>query len=98
MSMMEAKREGSVDQMRSRKIRQMIFPSLDTMKMRYPVLEKAPVLLPIMWPVRWVTAAMFRKENIQNYGKMLKNTDVKKIQSFDDALRYVGLEYRVDQE
>ena len=97
-SMMDAKRDGSVRQLRSRKIRQMIFPPLDMMKSRYPVLEKAPVLLPVMWPVRWVTAALFRHKNVESYNKMLGYADAKQISSFEESLRYVGLEYQVEQE
>ncbi len=36
--------------------RSIIFPSRDAMTNKYPVLNKAPVLLPIMYVVRWISS------------------------------------------
>lgn len=71
---------------------QVIFPPAGILKNRYPVLEKAPWLLPILWPVRWVSALLFRHDNIRKYNRIIKNRSSDKVDSYLDALDYVGLD------
>ena len=50
-----------------------LFPDLKTMKKRYPVLEKAPVLLPVFWLVRMVTKPFAnRRENAEKLKALMK--------------------------
>ena len=60
------------------------FPSAESMKGKYPVLKKAPVLLPVLWPVRWVDAFVFRNKNFK--------TNVKKLGMMDDEKSEIYLE------
>lgn len=50
-----------------------LFPDLKTMKQRYPVLKKAPVLLPVFWLVRMVTKPFTnRHENAEKLKALMK--------------------------
>lgn len=89
----ESKQKGSVGKVRSTIIREAIFPPLNTMRKRYPVLRKAPILLPVYWPVRWVGAALSRHDNIRSYARNLEISSVEQIDSFEKSLQYVGLSF-----
>lgn len=71
---------------------QVIFPPTRILVQRYPILEKSPWLLPVLWPVRWVSALLFRRNNIRKYRKIINNRSAKKIDAFLNALDYVGLD------
>ena len=87
----DEKRTGSKEGSRMRFRMQALFPSAEVLSRRYPVLRKAPWLLPVMWPVRWVSAALFRRENIRSYQQSLEGKTDEKLDSFENALSYVGL-------
>ncbi len=70
-----------------------VFPPAHILKNRYPVLEKNPWLLPIMWPVRWVSALLFRHKNISNYATIMKNRTAEKADAYLQELQYVGLDF-----
>ena len=44
--------------------------------------------------MRWVTAVLFRRENIRRQGRDLAMVTPEKIQTYQQALSYVGLEFR----
>lgn len=73
----------------------LLFPSLDSLKMRYTVLSKAPWLLPVVWVMRWIDVLINRRQNIS---KKLQRSDkvnekaVSQHQQFFDA---VGLSYNL---
>ena len=90
-----ARQSGSISKGRSHQLRETVFPSLPVMCCRYPVLKRRPWLLPILWPVRWVSAVLFRRNNIRNYRKMLSNASAENIQSFAESLEYVGLDFHL---
>ncbi len=51
-----------------------LFPNFQHMKQQYPVLKKAPILLPVMWLVRLVTKPFInRKENAEKLKALSKN-------------------------
>ena len=75
------------------RVREMLFPELLVMKQKYPVLNKVPVLLPVCWGVRWVSAALFRRENIAAQRTKIKTASRDKIENFQQALNYVGLDF-----
>lgn len=86
-----AKKTGSAKSGRFRTALGMIFPGRLAMAGRYPVLHKAPWLLPFLWPVRWVTALLFRRKNIRACKQKMENITVESIETFQQALEYVGL-------
>ena len=63
---------------------------------RYTILNKAPWLLPVFWPVRWVDAALFRRDNIKKRKLEREFATIERIESYQQALEYVGLEFRFE--
>lgn len=54
-------------------LRELIFPPLPMMRNYFPVLRKAPILLPFCWIVRIVTRPFrFRKENMEKLKTLVK--------------------------
>lgn len=91
------KKAGSVKGGYWRTVLHSVFPSSREMGKRYPVLRKAPWLLPVMWPVRWVTAVLFRRENIRASANGLSKVTAEHVETFEQSLKYVGLDYRVQR-
>lgn len=89
----ESKKKGSVKKVRRGILFQAVFPPLTTMKRRYPVLSKAPILLPVFWPVRWIGAITSRHDNIRSYAHNLDISSVEQIDTFEKSLQYVGLSF-----
>lgn len=50
-----------------------IFPPMSVMKKKYPVLRKAPVLLPVFWIVRIFSLALFKRKNISKEINYIKD-------------------------
>lgn len=84
---------GSYSKSRMQYFCTVIFPPVKQLKERYPILEKAPFLLPLMWPIRWVSALLFRHKNINNYATIIKNRSSEKTDAYLRELQYVGLDY-----
>lgn len=76
---------------RNRMVLRMIFPNAAEMAGRYPILHKARWLLPLFWPVRWITAVLFRRENIRASKKKAEYITAERVDSFAQSLEYVGL-------
>lgn len=88
-----AAEEGSNKKARGKLFVKALFPSATEMAGRYPVLHKAPWLTPVFWPYRWVTAALFRKENIRKCGTKIAQASDENMQARQQALSYVGLDF-----
>ena len=87
----KAQETGSAKTGRAAAIVQIIFPGKSEMANRYPVLNRAPWLLPVLWPVRWVTALLFRRENVKACRDKAAQNSVENIETFRQSLEYVGL-------
>lgn len=75
----------------------MLFPSLSSMKMIYPVLKKAPALLPVMYVARWFSA-LFNPKKIKKSVNNLKNYDDESVQKYREELNFVGLDYNFNDK
>lgn len=87
---------GSVQKTRVRAMIHTLFPGIDVMRGLYPVLKYLPFLLPIFWPVRWIDVLLFRRENIRKQRQRYAATTPDMIQSYQQALNYVGLDFHFD--
>ena len=70
-----------------------LFMPLSELKLLYPVLEKHPVLLPIMWIRRWGKA--FDKDSRQRFEEQVKatiNADKDDLAKLGELADYLGLE------
>lgn len=78
---------------KSRRLWFTLFPKYIDMCRRYPVLKKAPILLPFMWIWRFFDALIFRRKNVQKNLDDIKQINDEAIEKYDAELRYVGLPY-----
>lgn len=66
-----------------------LFPPLKTLKIRYPVLKKCPILLPVMWIARILDAIFTRrstiKRNLKDCGS-LSEQDVEKAKKIKEII------------
>ncbi len=70
-----------------------LFPPVKAIKNRYPILKKAPWLLPLLWPVRWISALLFRRKNIKACKDNLDLRSSKKLDAYQQKMHYVGLDF-----
>lgn len=96
LALRDAASGGSVRSNRAAGILRALFPPLQTMAKRYSVLHKAAWLLPVFWPVRWVTALLFRRENIRAEQKFQQAVTEDKVTLRQQALQYVGLDFNFE--
>lgn len=75
------------------KIIQTIFLPLSSMKNVYPVLKKAPVLLPVMWVARWFKTVFVTPKHIVSEIKRIKSSTNAVAQQYSKELEYVGLSF-----
>ena len=75
---------------------QRLFPTLDELKGIYPVLRKAPALLPCVWVVRIFDKIFLDRDAVSRQRKMINAYNPKNQESFHLALKYVGLDYHFD--
>ncbi len=71
-----------------------VFPPISTMKNMFPVLDKAPILLPFMWVWRWLCLIFTGKNKIKRYKaeSKIEITD-QEVSEYQCELNYVGLDY-----
>lgn len=88
---------GNAKRTRGRVFAKRVFLPYDGMTMKYPVLKKWPILLPVFWVVRWFDALLHKRQNISRVNKELSYLTTENIQSFDEALKYVGLTFHFEE-
>ena len=84
---------GTAQKTKIKKVVNTIFLPYNTMTSRYAILNKVPVLLPIMWIVRWFEAIFIKKGSIKTNHQNLKIMSVEKINNYQSALNFVGLDF-----
>lgn len=89
---------GSVRKGKALRMLRMIFPNAAGMQNRYPVLKKHPALVPVFWPVRWVTATLFRQDNIRKNQAELLTVTSNQIKTYQQALNYIGLDFHFKED
>ena len=73
----------------------LLFPSYAGMCQRYRFLRKVPILLPVMWVVRWVQT-LFTPSKIKAKKKELDMLNVKSVNKYQNELDYVGLRFNFE--
>ena len=81
------------DKARSRRALQILFPKYKNMAIRYPVLKKAPILLPLFWVVRGIETLIFNPKKIKTNKKNIDALTDDKITDYQKALNFVGLDF-----
>lgn len=70
-----------------------LFPGVDALKGKYPVLEKAPWMLPLVWIYRPVYKLFFEQRSLKFHASRMKVMDKAHIDEREQVLRYMGLAY-----
>ena len=68
------------------------------MKTKFPILEKLPFLLPIMWVVRWIDAIFHKKKSITHETSRLNKMDNETVDAYNNDLNKVGLKYNLTKD
>ncbi len=74
------------------------FPPFELMSYAYPVLKKAPFLLPLVYVWRVVTKAVLRPGQVLQHSKSVMAVTEKDVKDRQAALRLVGLEPAIDRK
>ncbi|MBE6781139.1 MAG: hypothetical protein E7540_00220 [Ruminococcaceae bacterium] len=70
-----------------------LFPKAKNLAKRFPFLEKAPILLPLAWFIRFASL-MFRPSRILKNIKKVKRSQSKQVLSMEQELKQVGLDFK----
>lgn len=76
------------------KIFKIVFLPLSAMKKVFPVLNRAPVLLPIMWVIRGFKTIFVKPKNISKHINRIKNSTNTVVKEYSDELNFVGLNFK----
>lgn len=71
----EVSKVARTNKSKSQRFIESAFPNLKHMKLKYPILEKAPFLLPFFWVVRFFEFVFLKKESIEQRQAKISNVD-----------------------
>lgn len=77
---------------RLRRVRWVLFPPADYLKYAYPVLQRHPAALPVVW-VRRLGNRVLKKHRVRSAGKALWETTDASVSAYRRELEYVGLSF-----
>lgn len=69
------------------------FPNLEYTSFQYPVLKRLPILLPIIWVVRWFHILIHKPDLMKRRFHMLSRANNEDIHAWEQNMSYVGLQY-----
>ena len=93
----KANEGGSNKQVRKRAWLKLIFLPYGSMREKYPVLGKCPILLPIMWVVRWLSALFKNPQTISQQRRNLKLLSEDKLNAWESQMQAVGLGFHFEE-
>ncbi|MBO4467852.1 MAG: nucleotidyltransferase family protein [Clostridia bacterium] len=93
-----AKKYGSVVSGKKLTFLRLVFPDFRRMTVKYPVLKKAPVLLPFCYIARWFEALFFRRDTISKHTKELEMQTDENIKEYEENLKFMGIEYCFEED
>lgn len=74
-----------------------LFLPYSTMKKKYRILEKLPILLPFMWIVRFFDILFHRKSDVKQYMQNMNQIDTEQVKENKRALHAVGLDFQMEE-
>lgn len=77
--------------------RDMFFPPINELSNRYTILDKAPILLPVIWVWRWIDSALHRRNNVKTYCKQVKAACGEGVSEYEKSLEFVGLNFTFEE-
>jgi hypothetical protein len=91
------KTAGSAQGGRLRSLRLLLFPEARNMAERYPVLDRFPWLLPVLWPVRWVETLLLRPNRVREKQRDIRTATPAKVDGYQHAMNFVGLDFNFEE-
>lgn len=91
----KAQTDNGIKNAKKKTIIKSIFLPFADMKQKYPVLNKAPVLLPFMWIVRWVAAVLFKRNHLKAQSQRIKKMHNSVVDEYTAELKKVGLKFNL---
>lgn len=88
----------SAAKMKRRHLWAFMFPPFELMSYAYPVLKKAPLLLPLVYVWRFITKAVLRPKRVLQRSKSIITVTEDDVKNRQAALRLVGLEPAADRK
>ena len=68
-----------------------IFLPYKNMCMKYPFLRYVPIMLPVMWVVRWITALVCKPNDTKKNMRIAQNMSQESVDDYRDYLASLGL-------
>ena len=93
ITVQEMQKNNSASKAKRNKVLRSIFPKYSDMKIKYRFLKQVPILLPFMWAVRLVDAALFRRRDVKVRMEKLKQLDPESLNTYQKELETVGLTF-----
>ena len=94
----KAKYKDSTKRAKLKTVGRLIFLPYEIMCEKYPVLHTAPVLLPIMWVVRWLDALLCKPKVIGKHCQRVKLLSERELNSWETQLNEVGLAFHFEEK
>lgn len=95
-SLKRSKAAGSIHSGRIKAWITAFFPPAKEIAPRYPVLQRCPWLLPLVWPYRWIYALFFGRDVIRKRKKEMEVTTEDQVSQHQQAMRVVGLDFNFE--
>lgn len=96
-SMLKYVKSGQSQQtIKGRRALRTIFPSYAEMRIKYKVLRKWPILLPVMWLVR-IYKKVFIKKRARRFIDRQFKVDSSEVSEYQQSLNYVGLDFHFSE-
>ncbi len=86
-------RTDSTSSAKIKTVLRLIFLPMEDMKKKFPILEKLPILLPILWVIRWINAIFNKRKTIAYETSKLDYMDDRIVDNYNSELRKVGLKF-----
>lgn len=74
-------------------LKDQLFPSVAQLERKYPVLQKAPWLLPAVWVYRPVYKVLFERKDVAAKRDLLQKVSAEEVDAKREMLRFVGLDF-----
>lgn len=76
----------------------LVFLPYEIMEQKYPILRTVPVLLPVMWVVRWLEALLSKPKVISKHCKQVKLLTQDELNLWEQQLNEVGLAFHFEEK
>ncbi len=87
----EASKAARNHKSKAHRIFEVVFPNLKHMRLKYPILDKFPILLPMYYIVRAFELVFSKKKNVSNKGKQITLVDKKSTEIMSEIFKKSGL-------